>query len=50
MNIYDRRLVGVFHFSTVSLANGNIVIFEENLQDSNNVILRIEPNMESKDD
>lgn len=31
MNIYDHKLVGVFHFSTVSLASGNIVIFEENL-------------------
>jgi hypothetical protein len=50
MNIIDGVLVGVFHFSTVSFAESNIIIFEEDLQNSNNIILRIDPSLESKDD
>jgi hypothetical protein len=50
MNIIDGVLVGVFHFSTVSFAESNIIIFEEDLLNSNNIILRIDPSIESKDD
>lgn len=50
MNILDNVLVGVFHFSTVSFAEGNIIIFEEDLENSNNILLRIDPSVESKDD
>jgi hypothetical protein len=33
----------VFHFSTITFAGGNIVIFEESIDESNNVILKVSP-------
>ena len=51
MNIFNNKLIGVFHFATISLAEGNIVIFEENLETSNNIIIRVEPDADiDKDD
>ena len=50
MNILDNVLVGVLHFSTVSFAQGNIIIFEDDLETSNNIVLRIDPVVVSKDD
>jgi len=51
MNIFNNKLIGVFHFATISLAEGNIVLFEENLDTSNNIIIRVEPDTDiDKDD
>jgi len=50
MNIIDGNLVGVFHFSTVTFAESNIIIFENSVENSNNIILRIDPEIESLDD
>lgn len=41
MNIQEESLLGVYHFSTASLASGNIVLFEENLENSNNIVIRV---------
>jgi len=30
---------GIFHFGTISLASGNIIIFEENDPESNNILI-----------
>lgn len=35
-------MLGVFHFSTVNLAGGNIFLFEENMESSNNIIIKID--------
>jgi hypothetical protein len=50
LNIADGKLIGIFHFSTISLASGNIIIFEESLEDSNNILLRVDPDNDEKDD
>jgi len=41
LNINEGSLLGVFHFSTVGFAGGNVVIFEESLETSNNIILKL---------
>ncbi len=40
-NIHDNTLLGVFHFATTSLAAGNIFLFEQNKDNSNNIIFKV---------
>lgn len=41
IDIQEKNLLGMFHFSTLGLAAGNVVLFEENIHDSNNILIEI---------
>jgi len=48
LNINEEALLGVFHFSTVGFAGGNVVVFEENLETSNNIIIKLGKDVEKE--
>ncbi len=50
LNINEGLLLGVFHFSTVSLAGGNLFLFEESMETSNNVVLKVGGEPRPEDD
>jgi len=37
--VQEKEMVGVFHFSTVNLAAGNIIVLEDSIDNSNNIVL-----------
>ena len=42
-------MLGVFHFSTINIANGNIIIFESSLETSNNIVFKYNDNLNKVD-
>lgn len=41
LDTQEKNMLGLFHFPTIGLAGGNVVLFEENIHDSNNILIDI---------
>ncbi len=44
LNSNFKKVLGVFHFPTINIANNNILLFEDSLEESNNIIMKIDAN------
>ena len=37
-------ILGIFHFTSLSIAGGNVVVFESSIENSNNAIIKLNDN------